>query len=47
MAEKKAERGFTLLEVLVAVALIAVALTTLLVSQSQTVSLANDAKFET
>ena len=47
MAEKWAERGFTLLQVMVAVALIAVALTTLLVSQSQTVSLANDAKFET
>ncbi len=47
MTDKKAERGFTLLEVMVAVALIAVALTTLLVSQSQSVSLANDAKFET
>ncbi len=40
-------RGFTLLEVLIAVALIAIALTTLLGSQSQSVSFANSAKFET
>ncbi len=40
-------RGFTLLEVMIAVALLAVALTTLLGSQSQSVSYANTAKFET
>jgi general secretion pathway protein I len=40
-------RGFTLLEVMIAVALIAIALTTLLGSQSQSVSFANSAKFET
>ncbi|KPK23714.1 MAG: hypothetical protein AMJ61_15255 [Desulfobacterales bacterium SG8_35_2] len=40
-------KGFTLLEVMVAVALIAIALTTLLGSQSQSVSFANSAKFET
>lgn len=40
-------RGFTLLEVMVAVALLAVALTTLLGSQSQSISYANTAKFET
>jgi general secretion pathway protein I len=40
-------RGFTLLEVMVAVALIAIALTALLGSQSQSVSFANSAKFET
>ena len=39
--------GFTLLEVMVAVAIIAIALTTLLGSQSQSVSFANSAKFET
>ena len=40
-------RGFSLLEVMIAVALIAVALVTLLGSQSQSVSFANSAKFET
>ncbi|MBW2483836.1 MAG: prepilin-type N-terminal cleavage/methylation domain-containing protein [Deltaproteobacteria bacterium] len=40
-------KGFTLLEVMIAVALIAIALTTLLGSQSQSVSFANSAKFET
>ena len=40
-------KGFTLLEVLIAVAIIAIALTTLLGSQSQSVSFANSAKFET
>lgn len=39
--------GFTLLEVMIAVAIIAIALTTLLGSQSQSVSFANNAKFET
>jgi len=42
-----AQEGFTLLEVMIAVALIAIALTTLLGSQSQSVSFANSAKFET
>ena len=41
------DKGFTLLEVMIAVALIAIALTTLLGSQSQSVSFANSAKFET
>ena len=40
-------RGFSLLEVMIAVALIAIALTTLLGSQAQSVSYANSAKFET
>ena len=40
-------KGFSLLEVMIAVALIAIALTTLLGSQSQSVSFANSAKFET
>ena len=40
-------RGFTLLEVMIAVALIAISLTTLLGSQAQSVSYANSAKFET
>jgi general secretion pathway protein I len=40
-------RGFTLLEVMIAVSIIAIALTTLLGSQSQSVSFANSAKFET
>jgi general secretion pathway protein I len=40
-------KGFTLLEVMIAVAIIAIALTTLLGSQSQSVSFANSAKFET
>lgn len=43
----KQNSGFTLLEVMIAVALIAVALTALLGSQSQSVSFANSAKFET
>jgi len=47
MIKLKAHTGFTLLEVMIAVALIAIALTTLLVSQSQSVSFANSAKFET
>lgn len=47
MIKLKAHKGFTLLEVMIAVALIAIALTTLLVSQSQSVSFANSAKFET
>ena len=40
-------RGFTLLEVMISVAIIAIALTALLGSQSQSVSYANSAKFET
>ena len=47
MAARSKNSGFTLLEVMVAVALMAVALTTLLGSQSQSVSFANSAKFET
>ena len=47
MLKYKSDRGFTLLEVMVAVAIIAIALTTLLGSQSQSVSFANSAKFET
>jgi general secretion pathway protein I len=47
MPKKLSHKGFTLLEVLIAVALIAIALTTLLGSQSQSVSFANSAKFET
>ena len=39
--------GFTLLEVMVAMAIIAIALTAVLGSQSQSVSLANEAKFIT
>lgn len=41
------QKGFTLLEVMVAVAIIAIALTTLLGSQSQSVYFANSAQFET
>jgi general secretion pathway protein I len=47
MTKKNTNKGFTLLEVMIAVALIAVALVTLLGSQSQSVSYANIAKFET
>ena len=39
--------GFTLLEVMVAVAIIAIALTTLFASQSQSVSLACESRFNT
>lgn len=41
------EAGFTLLEVMVAIALMAIALTAVLGSQSQAVSLASEAKFNT
>jgi len=41
------EYGFTLLEVTVAMAIIAIALTAMLSSQSQSLSLANEAKFST
>jgi general secretion pathway protein I len=44
---KKKRDGFTLLEVMVAVALLAIALTAVLGSQSQSVSLASEAKFNT
>lgn len=47
MRRNKTNNGFTLLEVMIAVALVAIALTTLLASQSQSVSFANSAKFET
>ena len=41
----KREQGFTLLEVMVSLSIIALALTTLLTSQSQSLSLASEAKF--
>ena len=44
---EKAEDGFTLLEVMVAIALIAIALMAVLGSQSQSVSLAGEARFNT
>jgi general secretion pathway protein I len=44
---KKEDPGFTLLEVMVAIALIAIALTAVLGSQSQSVSLAGEARFNT
>ena len=47
MITERKNKGFTLLEVMIAVAIIAIALTTLLGSQSQSVSFANSAKFET
>ena len=47
MENKLTNKGFTLLEVMIAVAIIAIALTTLLGSQSQSVFFANSAKFET
>ena len=47
MTHKLSHKGFTLLEGIIAVAIIAIALTTLLGSQSQSVSFANSAKFET
>ena len=43
----KEDSGFTLLEVMVAIALIAIALTAVLGSQSQSVSLAGEARFNT
>ena len=47
MMKNLLDRGFTLLEVMIAVALISIALVTLLGSQSQSVFFANSAKFET
>ena len=44
---RKEDGGFTLLEVMVAIALIAIALTAVLGSQSQSVSLAGEARFNT
>jgi general secretion pathway protein I len=44
---RREDRGFTLLEVMVAIALIAIALTAVLGSQSQSVSLAGEARFNT
>ncbi|UCG67827.1 MAG: type II secretion system protein [Deltaproteobacteria bacterium] len=43
----KGARGFTLLEVMIALAIIAITLVTLLASQSQSLSLAIEAKFNT
>ena len=47
MTKNCTNKGFTLLEVMIAVAIIAIALTTLLGSQSQSVFFANSARFET
>jgi len=47
MLLNKKESGFTLLEITVAMAIIAIALTAMLSSQSQSLSLANEAKFST
>ena len=44
---REKEAGFTLLEVMVAIALMGIALTAVLGSQSQGVSLASEAKFNT
>jgi len=44
---KKKVSGFTFLEVMVAVAILAITLTAVLRSQSQSISLANEAKFYT
>ena len=44
---EKVDDGFTLLEVMVAIALIAIALMAVLGSQSQSVSLAGEARFNT
>lgn len=44
---EKGECGFTLLEVMVSLSIIAIGLTVLLTSQSQSLSLANEAKFGT
>jgi len=43
----KSNSGFTLLEVMIAVAIIAIALVAVFGSQSQSLSLANEAKFNT
>lgn len=42
---KRTEHGFTLLEVMVSLSIMAIALTALLASQSQSLSLASEAKF--
>ncbi|MBW1912913.1 MAG: prepilin-type N-terminal cleavage/methylation domain-containing protein [Deltaproteobacteria bacterium] len=47
MMLKKKESGFTLLEVMVALSIIAIALTAVLGLQSQSISLASEAKFGT
>lgn len=44
---KKKDSGFTFLEVMVAVAILAITLTAVLRSQSQSISLASEAKFYT
>ena len=44
---KQRVEGFTLLEVMVAMAIIAIAMTAVLNSQSQSISLASEAKFST
>ena len=45
--KKVQQQGFTLLEVMIAVAIIAIAVVTLLGAQSQSVSIAGSAKFDT
>jgi general secretion pathway protein I len=47
MAGMRCRKGFTLLEVLVALAILAIAMTTLFSAQSQSLSLATEAKFTT
>lgn len=44
---RSSAQGFTLLEVMIAVAVLAIALVSLLGSQSQTISIATDARFDT
>jgi general secretion pathway protein I len=47
LKNKDKEKGFTLLEVMVAVAIISIALVTLIGSQSRSISIASDIRFET
>ena len=47
LAKRRGNAGFTLLEVMIAISVIAVALVTLIGAQSQSVSLATGARFDT